>query len=590
MRKLAFLIVLIASLAVPAGLAVPSTTVAAQSGGTIGFAVSTLANPFFVTMKDAGEAKAEELGLEMITLDAQDNNERQAAQVEDLISRNVDVLIINPVNSDAIATSVRAANEAGIPVITVTRPSNGGDVVQHLDIDNAYAGQLVAEKLVEVLDGKGRVAILEGIPGAPSAQARQEGFLAVLADYPDIEVVSSLTANYSREEGARVMEDILQANPVLDAVYGHNDEMALGAVRAIKAAGRLDEIKVFGIDATDDAIAAIKAGEMVATVKQQPDVEMATAVEFAAKIIMGETVEPLVIIPLVLVDADSLAAESMHVEGTIGFAVSTLANPFFVTMKDAGEAKAEELGLEMITLDAQDNNERQAAQVEDLISRNVDVLIINPVDSDAIATSVRAANEAGIPVITVTRPSNGGDVVQHLDIDNAYAGQLVAEKLVEVLDGKGRVAILEGIPGAPSAQARQEGFLAVLADYPDIEVVSSLTANYSREEGARVMEDILQANPVLDAVYGHNDEMALGAVRAIKAAGRLDEIKVFGIDATDDAIAAIQAGEMVATVKQQPDVEMATAVEFAAKIIMGKSVEPLVIIPLVLVDADSLAQ
>jgi ribose transport system substrate-binding protein len=325
----------------------------------------------------------------------------------------------------------------------------------------------------------------------------------------------------------------------------------------------------------------------VATVKQQPDLEMETAVESAASILRGEDVEPLVIIPLVLVTAETLE-EPAPVSGTIGFAVSTLANPFFVTMKEAGEAKAAELGLEMITLDAQDNNERQASQIEDLISRGVDVLIINPVDSDAVATSVQLANEAGIPVITVTRPSHGGEVVQHLDIDNAYAGQLVADQLVQDLGGEGRVAILEGIPGAPSAQARQEGFLAVLEEYPDIEVVSSLTANYSREEGARVMEDVLQANPVLDAVYAHNDEMALGAVRAIEAAGRMSEIKVYGIDAIDDALQAIRDGQMVATVKQQPDLEMETAVESAASILRGEDVEPLVIIPLVLVTADNL--
>ncbi|WP_238625454.1 substrate-binding domain-containing protein [Aggregatilinea lenta] len=591
MKKTLLVLVLVLALSVPSGLVLAAPQAQADTP-TIGFAVSTLANPFFVTMKDAGEAKAAELGMEMITLDAQDNNERQASQIEDLISRGVDVLIVNPVDSDAVATSIEAANEAGMPVITVTRPSNGGEVVQHLDIDNAYAGQLVAEQLVKDLGGEGRVAILEGIPGAPSAQQRQEGFLAVLEEYPDIEVVSSLTANYSREEGARVMDDVLQANPALDAVYGHNDEMALGAVRSIKAADRMSEIKVYGIDAVDDALQAIKDGEMMATVKQQPDVEMETAVESAAQIIAGEEVEPLVIIPLVLVTAETLAAEEapVQVSGTIGFAVSTLANPFFVTMKDAGEAKAAELGMEMITLDAQDNNERQASQIEDLISRGVDVLIVNPVDSDAVATSIEAANEAGIPVITVTRPSNGGEVVQHLDIDNAYAGQLVAEQLVKDLGGEGRVAILEGIPGAPSAQQRQEGFLAVLEEYPDIEVVSSLTANYSREEGARVMDDVLQANPALDAVYGHNDEMALGAVRSIKAADRMSEIKVYGIDAVDDALQAIKDGEMMATVKQQPDVEMETAVESAAQIIQSEEVEPLVIIPLVLVTAETLSE
>ena len=567
----------------------------AEKGVTVGFAVSTLANPFFVTMKEGGEEKAAELGITLVTLDAQDSSEKQVSQIEDLISQEVDVLIVNPVDSDAVVSAVKEANDAGIPVVTVTRPSNGGDVVQHLDIDNAQAGQMAGEAMVKALGGKGKVAILEGIPGAPSAQARQEGFMAVMEQNPDIEVVASLTANYSREEGARVMEDILQANPELDGVYGHNDEMALGALRAAKAAGRLGELKIVGIDATDDAIAAIQAGEMVATVKQQPALQMATAVEAAAKIAAGETVEPLVIIPLVTVDAESLgvapAAEEPAAGGepiTVGFAVSTLANPFFVTMKEGGEEKAAELGITLVTLDAQDSSEKQVSQIEDLISQEVDVLIVNPVDSDAVVSAVKEANDAGIPVVTVTRPSNGGDVVQHLDIDNAQAGQMAGEAMVKALGGKGKVAILEGIPGAPSAQARQEGFMAVMEQNPDIEVVASLTANYSREEGARVMEDILQANPELDGVYGHNDEMALGALRAAKAAGRLGELKIVGIDATDDAIAAIQAGEMVATVKQQPALQMATAVEAAAKIAAGETVEPLVIIPLVTVDAESL--
>lgn len=292
--------------ATPTTESAPAAAPEMAEAPTVGFAVSTLENPFFVTMKEGGDAKAAELGIEMITLDAQDNNEKQASQVEDLISRKVDVLIVNPVDSDAIVNAVKAANAAGIPVITVTRPSNGGEVVQHLDIDNAEAGKLVAEELVKVLGGKGKVAILEGIAGTPSAQARQAGFVDYLKAYPDIEVVSSLTANYSREEGATVMEDILQANPELDAVYAHNDEMALGAVRAIIAANRLDQIKVFGIDATDDALAAIEKGEMAATVKQQPALQMAMAVEAAYKTAQGETVDPLVIIPLVLINQANL--------------------------------------------------------------------------------------------------------------------------------------------------------------------------------------------------------------------------------------------------------------------------------------------
>jgi len=287
-------------------LVVAMIVIAAISQKTIGVAISTLENPFFVTMKEGGEAKASELGLNIIVLDAHDSPERQSSQVEDLIARRVDVLIINPVDSDAIVPAVLEANRAGVPVITVTRPSNGGEVRQHLDIDNAMAGQMIAEALAEALGGSGRVAILEGIPGAPSARDRQRGFIEEINNYPGIQVVSTLTANYSREQGSSVMEDVLTANPVLDAVYAHNDQMALGAVRTIIAAGRIDEIKVFGVDAIDDALDAIRAGHMVATVKQQPALQMAMAVVAAQRIINGASVEPLVIVPLKLITAENV--------------------------------------------------------------------------------------------------------------------------------------------------------------------------------------------------------------------------------------------------------------------------------------------
>lgn len=277
-----------------------SLTCAQAESYTIGFAVSTLENPFFVTMKDAAVAKAAELGVDLVVLDAQDSAETQASQVEDFITRGVDLLIINPVDSDAIGTSVMACNEANIPVITVTRASNAGTVVQHLDIDNKEAGRLDAEQLLKDLDGKGKVAILEGIAGSSSAIEREEGFVDALKG-SEVEVVTSLTANYSREEGATVTEDILQSNPELDAIYAHNDEMALGAVRAVAAAGRSAEIKIYGIDATDDALVAVENGEMAATVQQQPDLQIETALENAIKYLGGETLEPLVNIPLKLI-------------------------------------------------------------------------------------------------------------------------------------------------------------------------------------------------------------------------------------------------------------------------------------------------
>ena len=185
-------------------------------------------------------------------------------------------------------------------MITVTRASNSGEVVQHLDIDNREAGRLDAEQLIVDLGGTGKVAVLECIAGSSSAIERNEGFVAAL-EGTEIEIVASLTANYAREEGASVTEDILQANPELDAIYAHNDEMALGAVRAVAAAGRSEEIKIYGIDATDDALVAVENGEMAATVQQQPDLQIETALENAITYLEGGELEPMVCIPLKLI-------------------------------------------------------------------------------------------------------------------------------------------------------------------------------------------------------------------------------------------------------------------------------------------------
>jgi len=286
-------------------------------------------------------------------------------------------------------------------------------------------------------------------------------------------------------------------------------------------------------------------------------------------------------------EVEEVAEEEVEEKITLGIAMSTLANPFFVIMKDAGEETAKEFGWDVISLDAQDSSEKQASQMQDLIARDVDIIIVNPTDSDAIVPSVKEANDAGIPVICATRPSNGGKVEQVVNVDNIEAGNLVAEEMIKVLGTELKVAILEGVPGAPSANNRQQGFLDIVGDYPDIEIITSVTANYNVEDGFTVMEDVLQSNPEIDALYCHNDPMALGAIRAATAAGRLEEIAIFGVDGADDALVAIKEGEMVATVMQQPALMMVTAVESAAKVINGEEVEELVIVPLVLVNKDN---
>jgi ribose transport system substrate-binding protein len=254
---------------------------------------------------------------------------------------------------------------------------------------------------------------------------------------------------------------------------------------------------------------------------------------------------------------------SVGFAGKIGLSVSTLNNPFFVELKNGAEQKAAELGAEISVVDARDNPAKQLNDIQDLIQKGVDILIINPTDSDAIVTAIEDANNAGIPVITVDRGANGGEVLVHIASDNVAGGVMAAEFLAEKINFKGKVVELVGIPGTSAARDRGKGFETKLEDYPDIELVAKQSANFNRAEGLRVMENILQAHPDIDAVFAQNDGMALGAVEALRAAGKLDQVVVVGFDAIDDAVKAVEDGEMAGTIAQQPALMGSLAVEKA---------------------------
>lgn len=284
-------------------------TVEPKGSYTIAFAASTLSNEFFVTMLDAAQEYADQKGVTLVYSDAEDDAEKMNDQVQDFITQDVDLIILNPVDSDAIRSATKACNDADIPVITVTRPSNSGEVVQHLDIDNLQVGLLDAEQMIKDCGKEGKIATLEGIAGTPSANDRQQGFADYIKENSDLEIVADLTANYNREEGATVTEDILQGNPDIIGIFAANDEMALGAVSAVKAAGLIDQIKIYGCDATNDALTAIANGEMAATVKQQPDLQIRKAIDSAITYLNGDTVEPIVYIDLKLITPDNVQEE-----------------------------------------------------------------------------------------------------------------------------------------------------------------------------------------------------------------------------------------------------------------------------------------
>jgi len=264
--------------------------------------------------------------------------------------------------------------------------------------------------------------------------------------------------------------------------------------------------------------------------------------------------------------ASALLLASSALAQTIGLSVSTLNNPFFVDLRDGAQQMADEMGLELLVTDAQDSVSTQINDIEDLVQRGVAVLIVNPTDSAAVVPAVMAANAAGIPVIAVDRGVDGGNLAYFIASDNVAGGASAAEFICEQLGGTGAAVELEGIPGTSAARERGQGFNAYMSEScSGVTIVARQTANFNRAEGLTVMENILTAQPEIDAVFAHNDEMALGALQAIEASGR--DILVVGFDATDDAVAAVRDCRMGATVAQQPAMLGAEAVEAAADII-----------------------
>ncbi|NCD33742.1 MAG: ribose ABC transporter substrate-binding protein RbsB [Spartobacteria bacterium] len=281
-----------------------------------------------------------------------------------------------------------------------------------------------------------------------------------------------------------------------------------------------------------------------------------------------------------LIAVSLMAGTAAFASTSVGLVISTLNNPFFVTLKDGAVEKAQTLGMDLTVLDSQNDPAKEISNVEDLISRGVDVILINPADSDAVGNAIKMANREKIPVITLDRGANRGDVVSHIASDNIAGGKMAGEYIVSKLKGRGNAVELEGIPGTSAARDRGRGFNDAIAN-TDIEVVARQTADFDRTKGLNVMENILQAQPEINAVFCHNDEMAMGALKAVEGTGR--DIMIVGFDATDDAVKAVKDGKLAATVAQQPAFIGSKGVETAMAVVNGKKVEAFVPVSLKLI-------
>jgi inositol transport system substrate-binding protein len=277
----------------------------------------------------------------------------------------------------------------------------------------------------------------------------------------------------------------------------------------------------------------------------------------------------------------------------IGYAINNMNDTFQTYIVDAAIAKAKEYDYSIDVQDAQEDVIKQQDQVNAMIEQGVDALIVVPVDTSAMDPITKAATEANVPLVYINRnPFGEGDIpegVYYVGSQEIVAGQFQGEYLVDLMGEEGGVAILMGILSNEGAVKRTEGNEEVLNKYPNIKLLAKETGNWQKDQGMDVTENWLTAyGDELNAILANNDEMALGAINALEAAGR-DDVFVMGIDAIPDAIKLVAEGKMAATVLQDSDGQGEGAVEVVHNVLEGKDQDSIKWIDFVLITPENVA-
>lgn len=264
---------------------------------------------------------------------------------------------------------------------------------------------------------------------------------------------------------------------------------------------------------------------------------------------------------------------------------------FLQNVADGIQARAQEAGVEVSIVAAQEKADVQLGQVENFISQGVDGIIIIPVDTEAAGPMTTVAKNSDIPLVYINRrPANLPADVPYVGSDSLVAGTLEMEQLAKLADGKGKVGIIQGDPANEAARQRTQGCEDVVAKHPEMEVLRTQAGNWYREKGLQIVENWIQSGDDITVICSNNDEMALGAIQALKNAGKLDEVFVGGVDATSDALGAMAAGELEVTVFQDAKGQGAGGVDTIIKLYNGDEVASVIDVPYTLVTPENMAE
>jgi fructose transport system substrate-binding protein len=583
----------------------------------IGLITKTETNPFFVKMREGAQAKAEELGVELLfaagSFDG--DNEAQVTAIENMVAAGVQGILIVPSDTTAIVPVIQRAREAGVIVIALDTPTNPEDATDALyATDNFKAGVLIGQwARAKFGDQPAKIALLNLNPGVTVGDLRRDGFLegfGITIDDP--QVVCQQDTQGDQAKGQTAMENCLAANPDINLVYTINEPAAFGAYRAIASAGRQDDVTIVSVDGGCAGVSGVLDGRIDATSQQYPLLMASLGVENIVAAVQGaEFARGYTDTGVALITADpqpgvmsegpvfgvencwgdpiegdlerakeieaAMGGESLDFSGMgikIGLITKTETNPFFVKMREGAQAKAEELGVELLfaagSFDG--DNEAQVTAIENMVAAGVQGILIVPSDTTAIVPVIQRAREAGVIVIALDTPTNPEDATDALyATDNFKAGVLIGQwARAKFGDQPAKIALLNLNPGVTVGDLRRDGFLegfGITIDDP--QVVCQQDTQGDQAKGQTAMENCLAANPDINLVYTINEPAAFGAYRALASAGKEEQALIVSVDGGCAGVRGVASGQIDATSQQYPLLMASLGVENIARAAAG---------------------
>jgi ribose transport system substrate-binding protein len=578
----------------------------------VGLVMKSLANEFFKVMQEATVAWAgtrPDIELIPVGMNSETDIDTQFAAVEKFVTQGVDLIVVAAADSVGMVAPVKKAVDAGITVVNFDVKLDTAALKQaglpedflFVGPDNAEGAKLAGDALAQALGKGGKVIIIEGNPGADNATQRKNGFLQSVEE-GGLELLDSKTAHWETEEANTVVSNLLVKYPDVQGIMCANDSMALGAVKAVEAAGLTGKVLIVGFDNIPAVQELIKEGKILASVDQfGPDMAK-NAIEVGLRILNGEKLGGWIKTPVQLVDAETFGGAAVVPAAqetvVVGLVMKSLANEFFKVMQEATVAWAgtrSDIELIPVGMNSETDIDTQFAAVEKFVTQDVDLIVVAAADSVGMVAPVKKAVAAGITVVNFDVKLDTAALKQaglpedflFVGPDNAEGAKLAGDALAQALGKGGKVIIIEGNPGADNATQRKNGFLQSVEE-GGLELLDSKTAHWETEEANTVVSNLLVKYPDVQGIMCANDSMALGAVKAVEAAGLTGKVLIVGFDNIPAVQELIKEGKILASVDQfGPDMAK-NAIEVGLRILNGEKLGGWIKTPVRLVTADDL--